>query len=279
MLFRSVPSVEHAADPVQMQALMLEEWIARRISNPHVLNAPPIRAERRHAYAVTEYAEGQPLDIWMHDHPRADLIAVRMILGQIAKGLQALHRREVLHRDLRPRNIIVDAHDTVKIIDFGSAQVAGLDDVRPPMLDAAYAGTMQYSAPELYLGQPASRRSDIFSLGVIAYQMLTGALPYGPRVAAAATPAAQRKLFYTPASAINPDVPEWVDAAIAKAVMIDPARRYEELSEFIYDLSHPNGALTAGDPRPLLQRRPERLWQAISALLSAALLFMLWSRA
>lgn len=272
-----VPSTEHAHDADQMQALMLEEWIARRVSNSHVLKAPPVRHARRHAYAVTEYVEGQTLDAWMNDNPHADLIAVRSIFNQIATGLQALHRREIVHRDLRPRNILVDRHGTVKIIDFGSAQVAGLDDVRPP-LDAAFAGTMQYSAPEIYLGQPASRRSDIYSLGVIAYQMLTGRLPYGPRVAAATTRAAQKKLFYTPVGAINPDVPDWVDAAIAKAVHIDPAQRYQELSEFVYDLSHPNGALVAADPRPLLQRKPERVWQAVSAFLFLALLFLLWSR-
>lgn len=275
-----VPSTEHAADGAQMQALMLEEWIARRVDNPHVLKAPPTGHARRHAYAVTAYVEGQTLDAWMHDHPGADLIAVRSIFNQIATGLQALHRREIVHRDLRPGNILVDAHGTVTIIDFGSAQVAGLDDAGPPLLDAAHAGTMQYSAPELYLGQPAGRGSDIYSLGVIAYQMLTGALPYGPRAAAATTRAARKKLRYTPVSALNPNVPDWMDAAIATAVHIDPERRYRELSEFVYDFSHPNAALmSAADPRPLLQRRPERVWQAVSALLFLALLFLLSARA
>lgn len=274
-----VPATDHAGDAAQMQALMLEEWIARRVRNPHVLKAPAIRHARQYAYAVTDYVEGQTLDLWMRDHPRVDLIQLRSILDQIAKGLQALHRREILHRDLRPGNIIVDADGTVTIIDFGSAQVAGLDEVRPSMLDAAYAGTMQYSAPELYLGQPASRQSDIYSFGVIAYQMLTGALPFGPRVAAATSRAAQKKLRYTPANDLNPHVPDWLDAAIAKAVSIEPGARYEELSEFVYDLTHPNPALVAPDPRPFLQRRPERVWQAISAVLLLVILALLWSSA
>ncbi len=271
-----VPSTEHAQDPAQMQALLLEEWVARRIGNPHVLRAAPLRGAREHAYAVTEYVEGQTLDSWMHDHPDADLGTVRSIIRQVATGLQALHRREMIHRDLRPHNVIVDADGTAKIIDFGSVQVAGLDDIAPRRTeDAAFAGTMQYSAPELYLGQPASQRSDIYSLGVIAYQLLTGRLPYGPRVAAANTRAAQKKLRYAPVTEFNPAVPDWVDAAIAAAVSVDPADRYEELSEFTFDLSHPNPALTAPDPRPLLQRKPERLWQAISAVLLVLLLLSL----
>lgn len=263
-----VPSTTHAADPEGMRGFLLEEWIARRIDNPHVVKAAPIRGARRHAYTVTEYAEGQTLNQWLADHSSPDLVTVRSLIGQITKALQALHRREMLYRDLRPHNIIVDAEGTIKLIDFGSVQVAGLDDLMPREFeDAAFVGTMQYSAPELYLGAPASRASDLFSLGVITYQLLTGKLPYGPRVAAANTRAAQRRLRYVPASELNPEVPGWMDAAIARAVKIDPTERYGELSEFLYDLCHPNHSLTAPDARPWLQRRPERMWQSISALL------------
>jgi len=272
-----VPATDHAQDPAQMQALLLEEWVARRISNPHVLKAAPLRSARRHAYSVTEYVEGRTLDSWMHDNAEPDLSVVRSIIRQIAAGLQALHRREMIHRDLRPHNVIVDPDDTAKLIDFGSAQVAGLDDIAPrDFEDAAFAGTMQYSAPELYLGHAASRRSDIYSLGAIAYQMLTGRLPYGPRVAAANTRAAQKRLRYAPVTEFNPAVPDWMDAAIAKAVSIDPAGRYEELSEFVFDLANPNHSLVAPDPRPLLQRKPERLWQAISAVLLVLLVLSHW---
>ncbi len=271
-----VPATDHAEDAMRMQSLLLEEWVARRVSHPHVLKAAPVRGARRHAYAVSEYADGQPLDSWMHDHPAPDLAVVRSLAKQIASGLLALHRREMIHRDLRPRNIIVDNDGTAKIIDFGSVQVAGLDELALPAEDSAFAGTMQYSAPELYLGQPATAASDIYSLGVIVYQMLTGDLPYGPRVAAADTRAAQRRLRYVPAAERNPAVPEWMDAAVARAVAVDPARRYGELSEFIYDLSNPNPSLTRLDGRPLLARRPERLWQGVSLLLLALLLLSWW---
>jgi len=271
-----VVSTEHAHDPAQMRALLLEEWIARRIDNPHVLKAAPPRGGRRHAYSVTEYFEGQTLSQWMADRPLADLVTVRSLVKQIATAIQAFHRREMLHRDLRPHNVMIDAEGTLKLIDFGSAQVAGLDELAPREFeDAAFAGTMQYSAPELYLGAPASKASDLYSLGVITYQLLTGRLPYGPRVAAANSRAAQRALRYAPATEFNPSVPDWMDAAIAKAVSIDPADRYDELSEFVFDLAHPNHALSAPASRSLLERHPERLWQAISAVLFVMLMISL----
>ena len=124
---------------------------------------------------------------------------------------------------------------------------------------------------ELFLGEPATPRSDLFSLGVIAYQMLTGALPYGTAVASAVTPTAQRRLRYRPAAELNPDVPGWVDAALARAVAVDPARRYGELSEFIYDLSHPNPALTEFAPRPLLERGGTQQWRIATVVLAILL--------
>ena len=271
-----VLGTDNAEDAAQVQALLLEEWVARRVANTHLLKAAPQRGARRHVYSVTEYLEGRSLDEWMHDQREPDLVAVRSLVRQLASGLQALHRRGMIHRDLRPKNVMVDGDGTARIIDFGSVQVAGLDELAPRAEDAAFVGTMQYGAPELYLGAAATPLSDMFSLGVITYQMLTGALPYGPRLAAANSRAAQRKLRYVPVVELNPAVPDWLDAAIARAVAIDPQQRYAELSEFVYDLSHPNPALVGPDRRPILVRRPERLWQAISLLLLAALALALW---
>ncbi|WP_126172989.1 bifunctional protein-serine/threonine kinase/phosphatase [Altericroceibacterium xinjiangense] len=270
-----IPATERAEDADHVRALLLEEWVARRLDHPNVLRAPPVRRARRHAYAVTEYVEGQTLAEWVADNGRPDLVQLRSIVGQVAAGLLAFHRREMLHRDLRPENILIDKEGAVKIIDFGSVQVAGIDELTGHSDEAAFAGTMQFSAPELYLGAAASPQSDLFSLGVIAYWLLTSHLPYGPRVSAAGTRAAQRRLRYTPATEYNPAVPDWVDAAIAQAVSIAPERRYAELSEFTFDLAKPNSALVSPDPRPLVAQDSVRIWQAISAVLLVLLILAL----
>ena len=146
--------------------------------------------------SVTEYVEGKTLAQWMNDNPRPDLETVRGIVEQIARGLQAFHRLEMLHQDLRPQNIMIDTMGTVKIIDFGSARVAGVIEASPMGGGNDILGTAQYTAPEYFLDEGGSPRSDLFSLGVIAYQMLTGQLPYGAKVAQARTRAKQRKLAY-----------------------------------------------------------------------------------
>ena len=102
----------------------------------------------------------------------------------------------MLHQDIRPNNIMIDRDGTVKIIDFGSTRIAGVMEIATSTQRQDILGTAQYTAPEYFLGEGGTTRSDMFSLGVIAYQMLAGRLPYGANVAKSKTRAAQRKLQY-----------------------------------------------------------------------------------
>ena len=274
-----VPSTEHAQDAAQLAALQLEEWVMRRINHQNLLAAAPRRGPRRHLFAAAQYVEGQSLIEWIADHPQPELGKVRDIVRQIASGLLAMHRREMVHRDLRPHNVLIDTDGTVKIIDFGSVQVAGWQDIRPQREgDGAYAGTLQYGAPELYRGIAASPQSDLYSLGTIAYQLLTGALPYGRKLPSVVVHSGGRMPRYIPASTINCQVPDWMDAALAKAVHPDPARRYTELSEFTYDLAHPNHQLARPEPLPLLYRGSTEFWRAAAIILAVLLALSILSR-
>ena len=269
-----IPSIDLRGDPAYLQRFMMEEWVARRINSAHVLK-PCIQSRRQnYLYVVTEFVDGQTLTQWMIDNPRPDLETVRGIVEQIAKGLQAFHRLEMLHQDLRPDNIMIDRTGTAKIIDFGSVMIAGITDDAAGMPNDIL-GTAQYTAPEYFLGEGGSPRSDIFSLGVIAYQMLTGGLPYGTQVAKARTKAQQRKLRYRSALDDNRDVPAWIDGALKKAMQPDPYQRYEELSEFVFDLRHPNKKFIATASKPLIERDPLLFWKCLSAILFVALLFAL----
>jgi serine/threonine protein phosphatase PrpC len=266
------PGTDLQADLDHLERFMLEEWIARRLNSPHVLKPYPRTRERHFLYVAMEYVEGQTLAQWMTDHPNADIETVRGIIEQIARGLQAFHRMEMLHQDLRPQNIMIDKTATVKIIDFGSVSVAGVDERASPGERSSILGTVQYTAPEYFVGDPGTERSDLYSLGVIAYQMLSGRLPYGAQAARVRTRAAQRKLEY--AGLI--EIPAWVDAALRKAVHPDPLQRYESLSEFMYDLRHPNAALLR--PTPLAERNPVLFWKGVSLVLGLGLFLLLLAR-
>jgi serine/threonine protein phosphatase PrpC/predicted Ser/Thr protein kinase len=268
-----IPSIDLRDDPTYRQRFMMEEWIARRLNSPHVVRAHPQERRRTHLYTVTEYVDGRTLAQWMIDHPKPDLEAVRGIVEQIAAGLRAFHRLEMVHQDLRPENVMIDANGTVKIIDFGSTRVAGVEEAQPSRSEDVL-GTHQYAAPEYFLGEAGTPQSDLFSLGVIAYQMLTGRLPYGAAVARTRTRAQQRRLRYAPAAGPDHGVPEWVDGALRKAVHPDPSQRYQELSEFLHDLRHPNPALM-GQRVPLYDRNPLLFWKALSGLLALALVCLI----
>nr|CAD6430401.1 bifunctional protein-serine/threonine kinase/phosphatase [Rhizobium sp. Q54] len=269
------PSADKREDDNYLRRFAMEEWVARRIASPHVVKSRAPLQPRRSLYLVSEFVEGETLAQWMADHPHADLQSLRDILGQVAAGLRALHRKEVIHQDLRPENIMIDRNGTVKIIDLGSAWVAGVVEAAPEFDDADILGTVQYTAPELFAGESAGEQSDLFSLGVIAYQMLTGRLPYGTRVAQTTTRRQQGKLRFASLRDIRPDVPPWVEGAIRKAVEPDPARRYESLSEFEYDLSHPNPRLTQTTRRPLVERNPLLLWQLATLALGLIVILLL----
>jgi serine/threonine protein kinase len=253
----------------------MEEWIARRINSAHVLKPCLQTRKRNYLYIVTEFVDGQTLTQWMIDNPKPALETVRGIVEQIAKGLQAFHRMEMLHQDLRPENIMIDSTGTVKIIDFGSTRVAGVMETALLNEQTNLLGTAQYTAPEYFLGEAGSTYSDIFSLGVICYQMLTGNLPYGAEVAKSRTKAAQRKLQYQSLLDEGREIPAWIDAVLRKAVHPDPYKRYDELSEFTYDLRYPNKALLNERSPPLLDRNPLIFWKCVCFILTIIIAILL----
>ena len=276
MVVLKIPSIDLRGDPAYLKRFMMEEWVARRINSAHVLKPCPQSRKRNHLYVAMEFIEGQTLKQWIIDNPRPDLETIRGIVEQIARGLQAFHRMEMLHQDLRPDNIMIDKTGTVKIIDFGSTRVRGVIEAAPSTNPDDILGTMQYTAPEYFLGESGSSRSDVFSLGVIAYQMLTGRLPYGAEVAKARTKSRQRKLRY--ASALDDDraLPAWIDEVLNKAVHPDPTTRYEEPSELAFALRHPDKDSLGIASVPLIDRNPLLFWKCLCAFLALTVLILLF---
>ncbi|MCA0938290.1 bifunctional protein-serine/threonine kinase/phosphatase [Salipiger pacificus] len=268
-----IPASEIAESADARRRFLLEDWVARRIDSPHVLRPAPLPGPRSALYGVTEYVEGVTLRQWMTDNPTPSLDAVRGIITQVAGGLRALHRREMIHQDIRPENLLIDASGTVRIIDFGSVAVAGVEEATPGLM-GEMPGTYQYTAPEYLSGDVVSWRSDMFALAVIAYEMLTGLLPYGTQVARIGSRRDQMRLAYRSACDDKSAVPLWMDEALARALHPDPLRRPDALSEFLTSLHRPSPGWQAAHRRPLAARNPIRFWQGVSAILALLCLFL-----
>jgi len=257
------PSINYSDDPEYINSFLLEEWAGRRINNNHVLNVLEMPRKRTALYYITEYLQGTTLRQWMNDNPRPTLSTTRNFIRQIAQGLRAFHRLEMIHQDLKPENIIVDKHGTLKIIDFGSTKIPGIEEIHIPIETHILQGTEDYTAPEYHMGERATNRADIFSLGVIAYELLTGHLPYGKAI----THKNLRKLSYTPVKYYIPEIPYWVDKAIQKSVNINPEHRYSILSEFVHAVNNPDSKVINQEHVPLIRSNPVKVWQILALLL------------
>jgi len=267
------PSLNYEDDPEYIDRFLQEEWAGKRLDSPHILKVIEPSHSRRFLYYITEKLEGRTLRQWLADQPNPSLARVREIVHQIAVGLQAFHRMEMVHRDLKPENIMIDDHGTVKIIDFGSSRIPGIEEIAVPWERNHLLGTRNFTAPECVRGEAGTEQSDLFSLGVIAYELLTRNLPYG-REDGIGNP---DKTPYIPARRFNSDIPTWVDGALEKSVQKNPRRRYEVISEFVHDLSNPNPAFLNKHPAPLIEKDPLRFWRTLAFVLMAVN-FLLWLR-
>jgi serine/threonine protein kinase len=270
------PSVLYDDDTHYIEHFLHEEWAGKRISHDNVLKVLSPPRKKTALYYVTEFIDGRTLRQWMHDNPKPDIKAVIHIVEQIAKGLRAFHRMEMLHQDLKPENIMFDGNGTVKIIDFGSVKIAGISEIAP-LVDDNLLGTLNYTAPEYHTRQSGTVKSDFFSLAVITYEMLNAALPFGQNMPEKPTAMNLQKLSYTPSLYCNEMVPIWMDGALRKATAINPQHRYDSLSEFLYDLNTPNSAFLKGEQFvPLIQRNPLYFWKSLSVFLLISNLVLLY---
>jgi protein phosphatase len=264
------PSPNFSDDPHYLEGFVREQWVASRIRHPGAMKIFPRPPGSPFLYLLCEYIEGMTLRQWMFDNPQPALETVRAIVREIVAALRALQRLHMTHRDLKPENIMLTRDGKVKLIDFGTVHIGGLDEVASPLRDDNPVGSADYIAPEYLLGGNGAFYSDIFSLGAIVYEMLTGKLPFN------LTAQQQRHLksihvyAYTSARVHRADLPLWLDLALRKATQPDVNQRYQALSEFLRDLSTPNQDMVRAHRRqPLLQRNSLRFWKNAALILSA----------
>lgn len=245
-------------------AFLREQLIGQIVDSPFVGRSLPLdEASQSCLYVAQPYYSGETLEARIRQ--RQLRIAAALAIGiKLARAVAALHRRAVIHRDIKPDNVILTDDHGLKLIDLG---VARLPQV-PEFADHEIPGTPSYMAPELFKSERGNEASDQFALGVTLYRTFTGRYPYG-EVEAFSRP---RFGAPSPPSRYRPEIPAWLDALILKAVAIDPRNRFGDLIELIQTLE--SGSALAAPIRadvPLIERDPVRFWQLVSLLFAVAL--------
>ena len=262
------PSGNFAEDAVYLDGFIREEWVGQRIDHPNVMKTYRPPREKRFLYYLGEHIEGMNLREWLQDNPKPPLDAVRDIVRQAIAGLRAFQRADMVHQDLKPENIMINRDGRVKLLDFGTVMIAGTDEIASPLDKSVPQGSVNYVAPEYLMGEVGSFRSDLFSLAVITYEMITGELPFDEPAVKRVSLDNYGELDYIPANRRRHDLPLWIEGCLRKALQPNPAYRYDAFSEFLQDFTHPNPQLEAHIRRqPLLQKNPLRFWKVLCAVL------------
>jgi len=272
------PSINFDDDLAYIDRFVMESWIGTRINSPQVVKVVETDKPKSFLYYLTEFVGGITLETWIKQNPKPPVQDVIYIVQQIVKGMRAMHRRETLHQDIKPGNIMIDTNGEVKIIDFGSCYIKGIAEISTPLERGGILGTASYSAPEVVLSAVSTVQSEIFSLAVIVYEMLTGHEPFSGKLNECRTAKAYLKTKYIPCYELNPLVPIWVDGAVKKGLRFEPERRFGDVSEFLHELQNPNPKYKRTHNALLIEKNPLIFWQSISAILFLLLCISLFYR-
>jgi serine/threonine protein phosphatase PrpC len=267
------PKPQVASVATYRAAFVREAWVGARVHSPWVgrtIELPPGRQTA--LYTVMPLYPGELLSSRLARRPMVGLEEGRNIAIKLARGAAALHRAGIIHRDIKPDNIILESEGSLKLIDLGVVRVPGMEDFPPEDIP----GTLAYMAPEMFSGEPGNEQTDIYALGVTLYRAFSGGeYPYG-NPDATSQPRLKRP---KPLSDLRPDLPAWLGAALARAIAYDPAQRYREVTEFAAEMeAGPTRRKLGVGPRTLYERSPVLVWQGVAALLAAALALSIFLR-
>jgi serine/threonine protein phosphatase PrpC len=259
-----------ANDPLERNAFSHEIWLAKRLNARFFAEAVEPADSPSGLYALSVFHEGRSLAQTLQaDHHFTIPEALRTAMD-LARALGALHRRSVIHRDVKPENVHLGADGQLRLLDLGVA-LSSFDF--HGHVSAPRAGTPSFIAPELFADGTASARSDLFSWGVTVYWMLTRKYPYG-EIEPFQTP---RFAAPVPPSRYRPDIPGWFENVVLRALAIEPTARYETAEEMLLALERgPTSAEPALKPRPLMTRGGLLAWKLLAVSLGLLNLFFLY---
>jgi serine/threonine protein kinase/tetratricopeptide (TPR) repeat protein len=248
------------------------------LNHPHILTVHDIEHVDGHPYLVTEFVDGGTLKTWALSDTRTWRQSVELLVG-VADGLAVAHAAGIVHRDVKPDNILISKHGYATLADFGLARLFEADD-RAAMPPAAtvrtqpglIVGTIAYMSPEQAAGRPADARSDIFSFGVVLYEVLSGRQPF----AGASDLEVLQRVQHQPAEPLSEEIPSALRMVVEKALEKDPAERYQSMRDMVVDLRR-LARQTAETPAPVATRSRRGVALAVAALLIIAMVAVaLW---
>ena len=258
-------------DPLARQRFEREAIAASGLNHPHILTVHEVGEFHGHPYLVTEFVDGGTLAAWAQSARRSRREILELLVG-VADGLAAAHDAGILHRDIKPHNILVMRNGYAKLADFGLATLAGDPDESGKSVTTTHlktepglvVGTVGYMSPEQVSGQRLDARSDIFSFGIVLYELLSGRRPFQ----GASAVAVMHAIASEPAAALPHDVPPALRAITERALEKDPARRYQTMRDLSADLRRAMQPSSAAGGAALMPPRRRRL----AAIATAAVL-------
>lgn len=267
------PSQHFADDPVYLSGFLREEWIGQHLKHHNVMKIYQRSDDAKFMYHVCELIEGQTLRQWMLDNPAPSIEQVRVIVTQLITALRVLQRKDMVHRDVKPENVMITHQGEVKLIDFGTVLVNSLAETNSLPEEQVALGSVHYIAPEYLLNNQSDHKSDMFSLGVVVYEMLSGHLPFKAFKYQDYIPASYEEWHYQSMLEYRKELPQWLDLTLRKALQPNPVFRYDAFSEMVEDLSNPNqNMLRAAKDQPLLQRNPLLFYKLICLIQTAVII-------
>jgi serine/threonine protein phosphatase PrpC len=247
-------------------AFVREAWVAARLHSPYIGATIELPVDRQtQLYSAMPYYEGETLEKRLLRDPPLALIEGVALALKLAKAIAVLHRAGIIHRDIKPDNVLLERDGGLRLIDLGVVRLPRMADF--PAGDVP--GTPSYMAPELFAGQAGDEFSDQFALGVTLYRAFTGRYPYGE------IEPFTRPRFAQPGalSRHRPDLPAWLEHVISRTIDPDPALRFSDTLELALELE---SSMAQGEQRSfsrvsLYERNPLRFWQSIAIVLALAL--------
>src|SRR3954470_22763798 len=217
-----------AEDPEFRERFRREAQSAAGLAHPNIVGIFDRAEWEGTPYIAMELVDGRTLkELVTERGPLPPTVAVNFT-EQILQALAYAHRRGLVHRDIKPQNVIVDADGTAKVADFGIARAANSEMTQT----GSIVGTVQYLSPEQAQGLPVDRRSDLYSVGIVLYELLTGRVPFDAE-APVSVALKQVSEHPVPPSQLRPGIPRALEAVVMRALEKDPARRFQSAEEFI----------------------------------------------